>query len=180
MHQTEFRQYSESQELDAEFLEMIYYGPGFSQSNLTFIIALPKQKNGLNNLKQKLNAQNFGNVMESMKREEVILSVPKFRIESEYDLMRDITPLPQFLSEVPKLSRMTSRPQAIAEIKHKVFIAIDEKGTEAAAVTAFRGIPTSLLVVPRQITFKVDHPFLFFIRDKSNGIILFSGQINNL
>lgn len=180
MHQRETFNYHESTELDAQLLELNYYGADFSRSNLTFIVALPKQRNGLNSLKQKLNAQNFKTAVESMTREEVILSLPKFKIESEYDLMRDITPKPQFLTTSLRLSRMTARPQALAEIKHKVYVAVDEEGTEAAAVTAFRGFPTSLQIFPKTYTFKADHPFLFFIRDKSDGMILFTGQVNQL
>ena len=59
---------------------------------------------------------------------------------------------------------------------HKVFVEVNEAGTEAAAATAVAmgrggGMPT-----PAQVTFAADHPFLFVIRDRANGAVLFMGR----
>ena len=59
----------------------------------------------------------------------------------------------------------------------KAFLEVDEGGTEATAVStsemedSFSG--------SRTIDFRCDHPFLFFIRDKETGMILFSGRVVN-
>ena len=172
--------YHDSKELNAEFLELKYSGPLSQESNLTFVIALPKERNGLKALREKINARNFQTAIQSMTEENTKLYLPKFRVESEYDLMRGIKPTPHFLSQSAQFSRLSSSRQIIGEAIHKVFIDVNEKGTEAAAVTALRAVPYSASYYPRTITFRADHPFMYFIRDKSNGMILFTGQINQL
>jgi len=62
----------------------------------------------------------------------------------------------------------------VGDIYHKAFISVDEKGTEAAAATAvvlkWKSLPP---------VFIVNRPFIFVIRDKETGVILFIGRILN-
>ena len=69
----------------------------------------------------------------------------------------------------------------ITSVIHKAFVEVNEKGTEAAAVTAVvMAAPTSAPVtVPFTPTFKADRPFLFLIRDRVTGSILFLGRVTN-
>ena len=55
---------------------------------------------------------------------------------------------------------------------HKTFLEVNEVGTEAAAVT---GIGVGVTSLPPQ--FRVDRPFLFAIRERFTGTILFLGKI---
>ena len=59
----------------------------------------------------------------------------------------------------------------ISRIAHKAFVAVDEKGTEAAAAT---GMTFEIVSMP--ITLHIDHPFIFIIRDRQTGSILFAGE----
>ncbi len=63
----------------------------------------------------------------------------------------------------------------IASVIHKAFVEVDERGTEAAAVTAVimaaGGRPKPIPV------FRADHPFLFLIRDLRSNSILFIGRV---
>ena len=64
----------------------------------------------------------------------------------------------------------------IGEVIHQAYVAVDEKGTEAAAATAVVMAPGGPPPAPPQ-TFRADHPFLFVIRDRRRGNILFMGRI---
>jgi serpin B len=68
----------------------------------------------------------------------------------------------------------------VSNIKQKLFIEVNEGGTEAAAVTttAFyvRGISRAPIIEP--VRFFANHPFLFMIREKSTGTILFIGRMD--
>jgi serpin B len=66
----------------------------------------------------------------------------------------------------------------IGAVIHKAFVAVDEKGTEAAAATAVTMNINSLPIVPKA-TFRADHPFLFLVRDNKTGSILFMGRVVN-
>lgn len=67
---------------------------------------------------------------------------------------------------------------AIAEVAHHVFIAVDEKGTEAAAATGAVAMPTSIVVhetEPKIV--RADRPFFFMIHDTESGTPIFVGQV---
>ena len=63
----------------------------------------------------------------------------------------------------------------ISDVIHKAFVAVDEKGTEAAAATA---VMIAGMSVPLQdkVQLVIDHPFIFIIRDLKSGQILFVGR----
>jgi serpin B len=61
---------------------------------------------------------------------------------------------------------------------HKAFVAVDEKGTEAAAATAVLMRATAVRM-GEPVEFRADHPFLFFIRDTASGAILFMGRVED-
>ena len=65
----------------------------------------------------------------------------------------------------------------ISEAAQHVFIDVDEKGTEAAAVTAFGVEVVITSAPPPPIKFFVDRPFLFALRDEKTGTFLFLGLI---
>lgn len=63
----------------------------------------------------------------------------------------------------------------IAAVLHEVFIAVDEKGTEAAAATAVVVGETSAMIPDTEVV--VDRPFLFVIHDIEHGTPLFVGRV---
>jgi serpin B len=65
----------------------------------------------------------------------------------------------------------------ISLIFHKAFVDVNEEGTEAAAATAV--IMTEGSEPPAPPVFRADHPFVFLIRDKDSGNILFLGRLTN-
>ena len=69
----------------------------------------------------------------------------------------------------------------IGDVIHQANIDVDEKGTEAAAATAV-GMDDDRRLrrqpVPRKvITLRLDHPFLFVLRDLETGAVLFMGRV---
>jgi len=65
----------------------------------------------------------------------------------------------------------------ISEVLHKTYITVDEEGTEAAAVTSIGMTLTSMPMIP---IININKPFVFAIREKSTGVILFIGKMGNL
>jgi serpin B len=69
---------------------------------------------------------------------------------------------------------------AISAVIHKTFLAIDEEGTEAAAVTAIDMVTTAAPVgppPPPPIEFRADHPFFIVLHHKPTGARLFLGRV---
>ncbi|XP_054166440.1 serpin B4-like [Oppia nitens] len=179
MTRTDDYYYFNSDELKSRLIELPYKG-----SEMSFVIILPNDRNGLSTLKTRINAINFDKAFKSMNENHVKLFLPKFKSEKEYDLMKDINPKPIALTTGADLSRLSTScgDHTVTQIKHKTFISVDEEGTEAAAVTAVKLGKKSLddESESEPIEFRVDHPFLYYIIDKTNGMIMFSGQINKL
>lgn len=67
----------------------------------------------------------------------------------------------------------------VSTISHKAKIEVEEWGTKAAAATGLELNTTSMPLDP-PINFIVDVPFVFTIRDKVTGTILFIGEMNNV
>ena len=77
------------------------------------------------------------------------------------------------------LTETVDIPAHVSEIIHKCVIEVNEKGTEAATVSAIGIAGSSLSRKEPTIDFVADHPFLFFIREDGTGTILFVGQVLN-
>jgi serpin B len=69
--------------------------------------------------------------------------------------------------------------KSFSQFIHKSVIDVNEEGTEAAAASgADVALFSSLPIDP--IEFRVNRPFVYFIRDNRNGVIIFMGIITNL
>jgi len=110
----------------------------------------------------------------------VLVTLPKFRIEGEFSLAGPLAAMGMgdaFTEKADFSGIARERPLFISEVYHKAFVTVDEQGTEAAAATGgavtLGNVPLSELPV----MFTADHPFLFLIRDRPSGAILFMGRL---
>lgn len=127
------------------------------------------------NAERELNTAITG---ENFKRTYTKLSMPKFKIEyseSLNDMLKNIGVKTAFDNKTAQFEKMfDSGNMWFTDTIHKTFISVDEKGTEAAAVTSI-GMGGSALP-PEPIELKFNKPFYFAIRDNTSGEILFMGR----
>lgn len=111
----------------------------------------------------------------------MMLSMPKFTFESQFNLSDTLKSMGMedaFSAENADFSGMTAQKDLyISDVIHKAFVAVDEEGTEAAAATAV--IMETAGAMMYDVTLTIDRPFLFIIRDKPSGQILFIGRVLN-
>jgi len=116
--------------------------------------------------------------VEDTEREGILVRLPKFELEWGDSLQGPLKALGMvdaFDEHAADFSRMTgARDLFIEHVIQKTFVRVDEEGTEAAAATAVGMGPTSL---PPSVTF--DRPFVFAIRERFSGTILFLGVIGD-
>jgi serpin B len=115
------------------------------------------------------------------------LYLPRFSIETRADLPPVLDALGMPLAFDPEAADFTGihvhenviDRLYISRVIHQANIDVNEKGTEAAAATAVvmatGGGPSPL----KEITLRLDHPFLFFVRDLDTGAVLFMGQVTD-
>jgi serpin B len=113
----------------------------------------------------------------------VELFMPRFGIETRAELADLLGAMGMRLATTPQADFTgitTSEALYIAKVIHQANIDVDETGTEAAAATAIEMSATGGCG-PAQplktITFRLDHPFLFVLRDVQTGAILFMGRV---
>ena len=121
----------------------------------------------------------FGQIVSGLSTAEVDLSLPRFSIETATDLAQTLgamgMPIPFDPNRADFSGISTDEPLYISHVIHQANISVDEKGTEAAAATAV-GISAGAAPL-QQVVLKLDHPFLFALRDVQTGAILFLGQV---
>lgn len=175
MNQTgEFR-YREAEDFQA--LELPYV-----DNELSMIILLPRDTDGLPKFEKTLNLKDFSQWLDRLHRREVIVSVPRFKMTSQFSLASVLTSMGMadaFSARAADFSGITGgRDLFISAVIHKAYVDVNEEGTEAAAATGVTMRLTS--AGPTQTpVFRADHPFLFLIRDNHSGSILFIGRLMN-
>ncbi len=144
-------------------------------------IIMPDDGN-FQNFESTLNAQNLNDIFSSMNTMPIALGLPKFTFTTDFSLSDQLKSLGMtdaFDSNKADFSGMTGNHDLfISDVVHKAFVAVDEKGTEAAAATAV--IMQAMSAPPIQkVHLVIDHPFIFVIRDLTSGQILFIGRVLN-
>lgn len=115
---------------------------------------------------------------EKFSSEYINLNLPKFKIEYEAklnDMLINIGISKAFEEGAEFQKMFDSGNMWLWESMHKTYINVDEKGTEAAAVTDFSGGGSALPPEPMELKF--DRPFTFIIRDDISGETLFMGRV---
>jgi serpin B len=149
-------------------------------ANMSMIFVLPELER-YEEVEGALSADFLNDVIDGLEVQYVDLTVPKFTFESEFGLSQTLAEMgmADAFGEAADFSGMTGgRDLFISDVIHKAFVAVDEEGTEAAAATAV--VMAEMAMMPREaVEMRLDHPFLFFIRDDDSGTILFAGRVLN-
>lgn len=148
-----------------------------------FTVILPADGHTLDECATQLNDKEIGNLMMQDHGECTLVEMPRFALDYECSLneMLQAMGIRKLYSTEQDLSGMlaTTDPLLITA-KQKTRIEVNEKGAKAAAVTHVSGATMAPPPTPDFWEFIVDEPFLFLIRERSTGSVLFSGRINNL
>jgi serpin B len=161
---------------DMQLLELPYTG-----DNLSMIVLLPNKVDGLPALEAAITKDNLASWLKLLKKRELRVFLPKFKMTSEFSLARTLGTMGMpdaFIPTIADFSGMTGTKELfISAVVHKAFVDVNEEGTEAAAATAVVMQLLSYRDPPPE--FRADHPFLFLIRHNPSGSILFLGRVIN-
>lgn len=170
MHETKTYAYAEGDGWQA--IELPYLGVPVSM-----IVLLPAEGR-FEAFEQSLNVERVRAILDQLESQGVELSMPKFAYESTFDLTTTLSEMGMpaaFSPAEADFSGITGdRSLFISDMRHKAFVSVDEKGTEAAAATM---VAMSVSGVRDIVEMTIDRPFVFLIRDKETGTILFLGRV---
>ncbi|XP_064212921.1 serine protease inhibitor 3/4 isoform X4 [Tribolium castaneum] len=180
MHTKNKFNYKNDEALDAQILEMPY-----TNENLSMVIILPNQRNGIGELEKKLENYNLSEITTNMWNTEVNVALPKFKIEQTIDLEEALKKLG--LGEIFDQDKANFRGMIelkpnenlyVSKVIQKAFIEVNEEGAEAAAATGLIWAVDSL-PVHQDLCFNVDHSFIILLSENLNKrtSTLFMGKI---
>jgi serpin B len=162
----------------------------YSGGEVQFVVLLPDAPDGLAALEAKMTPEVLASCANPGSAE-LMLYLPKFKMEPplmELGRMLRALGMKSAFDEprgTANFDRMAPRKSDdylfISKVFHKTFLALDEKGTEAAAATAvimeLRAM--AKLQQPKPIEVRVDRPFLFAIQHRPSGACLFVGRMTD-
>jgi serine protease inhibitor len=167
-------------------LEIPYKG-----DELAMVVLVPRAEDGLASLEKLLTSGNLRTWMGKLQQRAANVFLPRFKLETDYKMGPTLQSLGMVRAFVDprepngaqfdgmSLSRNPANKLYITKVLHKAFVEVNEKGTEAAAATAvIMARPTSAVSTrPFVPTVRADRPFVFLIRDRKTGCVLFLGRV---
>jgi serine protease inhibitor len=168
--------FGKEDEWDFEFqmIELPYKG-----DDISMLVIVPKDN--FSDFEANLTFERFEEYRSKMRNQELAgIYLPKFEFNTRYTLNEMLINLgmPSAFEEIrADFSGMTGeRDLFIGEVIHQAYVAVDEKGTEAAATTVVTMMATSARMPP---LFKADRPFIFIIQERETSNILFMGRVTD-
>lgn len=154
----------------------------YGNSAFTMTVVLPREGKSIETLASSLQPSQWSAWMGQLRDASVDLHLPRFNLSWERTLNGDLKALGMrdaFVDGGADFSRLSplGRQLFISFVKQKTYVDVNEEGTEAAAVTS---VGVSVTSAPVVTVVRVDRPFLFVIRERLSGTILFMGKIVDL
>ena len=157
--------------------ELPYKGDRFSM-----VVVLPKDRRGLRAMEASLTPQKLEAWLSGLSRQEVVIFLPRFKLELGLDLkpVLEALGMRSVFEDAADFSKVSATEKIkVGAAVHKAFVVVNEEGTEAAAATAIMMAPGSAARHAPPPQFRADHPFLFLIRDRKTAAILFLGRFED-
>ena len=163
---------------DAQVVEILY-----RNGETSMLVVLPKAKDGLPAVEKALSGPALAAWVGALERRRVELELPKFSFSSQVGLAEALAKMGMADAFDAAKADFTGiareKPLFLGAVLHKAFVAVDEKGTEAAAATAALLQATSMPRPEEPARFVADHPFLFFLVHRGTGVVLFVGRVDD-
>ena len=160
---------------DAQVVDLPYGGGAFAMT-----IIMPKPGKSISGLVSSLSADSWQAAVATTTARSVELQMPRFTLRWEALLNDPLQALGMRLAfqgdvaDFTRMSRDVGNRLYISKVKQKSFVDVHEEGTEAAAVTSVE-VRVTCTCGPQVI--RIDRPFVFAIRERLSGTILFVGKI---
>lgn len=177
MHQTQYARYFEEASFQAAEFD-------YDQGAFALAVFLPRDRTGLSAFENALTGATLRRHLQRLASAEtarLAVTLPKVEMNASYDLIPPLANigLHQTFSAGDFSGVTHAETLGISAVVQKTFLAIDEEGTEAAAVTAIDMIATASRIPPPAppIPFVADHPYFIVLHHKPSSTLLFLGRV---
>ena len=154
---------------------------------MAMTILLP-DKGRFKEFESSLDGNRLEGILEDLQPDYLRLTMPKFDVASTLSVagaLKEMGMSAAFDPAAADFAGMDGRSctggdagcLVISDVLHRALVSVDELGTEAAAATAVAvGITRGIAALPEPTPVEVDRPFIFLVRDRQTGAILFVGR----
>jgi serpin B len=177
------QQQSKFNYVENDLLQMVElpYGNG----NFAMYVLVPQAGKKITDIVAALSDDNWAEWNAQMAEQDVVVKIPRFKFNWGRSILPELKQMGLGIAFDASLADFTGiQPNSnlfISNVIHKSFVDVNESGTEAAAVTVIEIDYTSVgpgeKPVPKY--FVADKPFLFLIKEKTTGSLLFMGAVKN-
>lgn len=161
---------------DYQAVDLLYGNGAFAMT-----VLLPKAGRTASQMLQGMDSTGWKALTGRFQGAKVSLTLPRFRLEYTRRLNLDLEALGMKVAFDPsradfsRIAQVSQERLYLSRVDQKTFVEVNEEGTEAAAATGVSVSPTS---VEQVVEMKVDRPFVFAIRERLSGTVLFLGLMN--
>ncbi len=156
----------------------------YGNEAFSMVVLLPTDNATPEQVIAGLTSEKWSQWMKQLSQSKEMLDIrfPKFKMEYERELSDDLKMLGMkeaFIGGVADFSQISLEKLYVGFVKQNTFVEVNEEGTEAAAVTVVGEVLTSA-GNPQPVPFYMDRPFVYVIKEKSTGAILFMGKMGSM
>lgn len=147
----------------------------YAKGNYAMTVLLPNANSSADALINSLNGADWTALQKDMTEGTMDIGLPRFTLQYEINLNNALAKMgmPTVFTDAADLTKInTGGKLKVDMVKQNTFVAVDEVGTEAAAVTTIGVVVTSL-----PVAYLCDRPFVFVIHEKTSNTVLFTGKI---
>lgn len=158
----------------AQYIDLPYGNGAFSMT-----IILPDYDKSTAEVLSSMSGERWNNIVTGLVKQEAAVFLPRFTTKNKFLLNNPLINMgmPKAFTAGAEFNNIADDDLMISRVLHDTYIEVTEEGTEAAAATVVEMNKTS---IPEFPTVNVNRPFVFVIREKSTGVILFAGKIGEL
>ncbi|XP_072759665.1 antichymotrypsin-2 isoform X1 [Anoplolepis gracilipes] len=158
---------------NTQFIEIPYFN-----DNIVMIVLLPHEGTELKDLEEKFDWQTL--IKTRRFSDDFELYLPKFKFEISINLKDNLSKIGmnKMFTDGCDLTRLSKFSLKVSDVVQKIFIEVNEEGTEAGVVTGVQTRLKRMVISPMK--FMVNRPFMFAIEHKPSETALFLGSMRKI
>ena len=163
---------------------------GYKGGEVAMTLLVPDARS-FTEFESSLDSHMLAQVLAEMEQRQVRLTMPKFGLEASFKLAETLQRMGManaFDDEAAEFQGMNGLSCLerddeclyISEVAHRAVVTVDEAGTEASAATAVIIMTPTSIIPGEPVELTIDRPFIFLVRDRATGAVLFMGRVVEL
>ncbi len=156
--------------------------PYGEEGNFYMEIFLPHEGENLDVCLKNLKSEQVEKIENYARNYKVNVSMPRMelRCETSFNSSLKALGMSDAFADNANFSKISNNGLLVSDIHQTTFIKVDEEGTEAASETDEVFKAKGILAQNEPLEFNINRPFLYLIREKITGTILFMGKVRKL